>query len=317
MNGYARHNLILKVFSGPHVGAEVILRNGEHTIGSSDACDVILHDRLIAPRHARLLISEGRVQCDRLDDAVLMIDGKPQESAVLAPFQYFTLGNTHLAIGPADQPWPAMSFPDFKLRQMGPSLETPPVESKPVAGQKVRTSRSSRRKYYWAMMAAAILMMIAAVGFPVWPSRAPISDAQTLNAAHLQHRLAETIAECAPGSIVDIQFENGRCCVRGYVDNAEQQPRLQRRLPDICPNVRLRLWNSDQLVRAAAEVLAAGGLALNAAKGAPGEVVIRGAVSHGKCWADVQRRLRRDRRLRVAGIDPDVRRLHVDMHLLP
>ena len=48
---------ILKIFSGPHVGGEVMVRDGHYVIGSDETCDVILSDPFIAPRHARLTVA--------------------------------------------------------------------------------------------------------------------------------------------------------------------------------------------------------------------------------------------------------------------
>ena len=47
---------LLKVFTGPHVGAEILLSDGDYVVGSDDACDVIFSDRFIAPRHAKITL---------------------------------------------------------------------------------------------------------------------------------------------------------------------------------------------------------------------------------------------------------------------
>lgn len=46
--------LVLYVFSGPHLGAEVELGPGRYLIGSDDSCDLILSGSSLAPRHAAL-----------------------------------------------------------------------------------------------------------------------------------------------------------------------------------------------------------------------------------------------------------------------
>ncbi|PKN31234.1 MAG: EscD/YscD/HrpQ family type III secretion system inner membrane ring protein, partial [Deltaproteobacteria bacterium HGW-Deltaproteobacteria-20] len=41
----------LRIFSGPHMGAEIILPPGEHLVGSDDSCVIILSEGLVSPRH--------------------------------------------------------------------------------------------------------------------------------------------------------------------------------------------------------------------------------------------------------------------------
>ena len=299
MTRHKSYNHVLKIFSGPHVGAEVILSNGEHVIGSSDDCDVILHDQLIAPRHARVLVSEERVQCDSLDGAPLLLEGKQQDTVVLAPFQYFTLGNTHMAIGSADEPWPAMQFPDFTLRQASVSSErsqeaaTESPQSKDSNTHLLLPSQTLRL-LCWLAAAVIVLTTTVAAGYHVFATHDNSVGVSSKNEKQIERDLAMIAKECAPDGIIDIRREKGRFSVCGYVDNAEQQRRLRRCLSGACPDVHLRLWNSDRLVQSVAEVLHVNGLSLNVAKGKPGEVVLRGAVADGKLWDHTLEQLRRD-----------------------
>ena len=36
--------VLLRIFSGQHLGAEIELPDGEHVIGTDDSCDIILSD---------------------------------------------------------------------------------------------------------------------------------------------------------------------------------------------------------------------------------------------------------------------------------
>lgn len=50
-------SILLRVFSGPHLGAEVVLPVGDHVLGADDSCDIILSDAGMAARHAVLSVA--------------------------------------------------------------------------------------------------------------------------------------------------------------------------------------------------------------------------------------------------------------------
>lgn len=57
-----KSSCLLKIFSGPNIGAEVPLQDGVYVLGSDDDCDLVLADHFIAPRHAQLELSGGKVR---------------------------------------------------------------------------------------------------------------------------------------------------------------------------------------------------------------------------------------------------------------
>ncbi|MCG8566384.1 MAG: type III secretion system inner membrane ring subunit SctD [Desulfobacterales bacterium] len=72
--------LWLKVFSGPHLGAEIPLESGQqYTLGSNDSCDLILRDTTIASRHLRLDVTGGGLGIKTLDAPVVLV-GQPHAS---------------------------------------------------------------------------------------------------------------------------------------------------------------------------------------------------------------------------------------------
>lgn len=48
--------IILKFFSGPHMGAEIPLTPGDVVVGSGENCDVILHDSTVAAHHVHITV---------------------------------------------------------------------------------------------------------------------------------------------------------------------------------------------------------------------------------------------------------------------
>ena len=41
----------LRILSGVHLGAEIVLEEGTWAVGRDDSCDIILSDAALAPRH--------------------------------------------------------------------------------------------------------------------------------------------------------------------------------------------------------------------------------------------------------------------------
>ena len=77
--------IVLRIFAGPHLGAEIILPEGSHVVGSGDSCDIILHDSSVAARHACLEISPDSVRIQPLDGEVLLKDAPLNEGTNFPP----------------------------------------------------------------------------------------------------------------------------------------------------------------------------------------------------------------------------------------
>ena len=77
--------IALRIFAGPHLGAEIILPEGSHVVGSGDSCDIILHDSSVAARHACLEIRPDSVRVRPLDGEVLLNDASLGEEASFPP----------------------------------------------------------------------------------------------------------------------------------------------------------------------------------------------------------------------------------------
>ena len=86
--------IILRIFSGLHLGAEIELIEGVYVIGTDDSCDLILNDSTLKGRHAALRVAPeaGKqvLTIEALDGPVFLngtkvVDECPVEA--LAPFQ--------------------------------------------------------------------------------------------------------------------------------------------------------------------------------------------------------------------------------------
>ncbi|WP_028588048.1 type III secretion system inner membrane ring subunit SctD [Desulfocurvus vexinensis] len=82
--------ILLKFFSGPHMGAEIPLRPGDTVLGSGESCDIILHDSTVATQHTLLVVPAGpeappALTLRTLDAPVLLLRPEPQAPGLDQP----------------------------------------------------------------------------------------------------------------------------------------------------------------------------------------------------------------------------------------
>lgn len=111
--------VILRIFSGLHLGAEIELADGIYVIGTDDSCDLILSESSLAPRHAALRVvsdeSAVGVSAEALDGTVLLNGSQAGEECDLPPRVPFQLGLLIAAWIPADEADPASVW--FEVEQ--------------------------------------------------------------------------------------------------------------------------------------------------------------------------------------------------------
>ena len=100
MNG-----VLLRIFSGQHLGAEIELPDGEIVIGTDDSCDIILSDPSLSGRHAVLRASTSSeppsLQAEALDGAVILDGAEVSGPCDIPQAHPFLLGTVFLAWAPA------------------------------------------------------------------------------------------------------------------------------------------------------------------------------------------------------------------------
>ena len=121
-------NWLLKIVDGPMKGAEIALLGGRRTsVGSDDACDLVIADQSLAAKAFELDVS---------DTAVTLV-AAGGEAKVLQPFEVRTFGTTAIAVGPAEGPWQPLVYPkdaEEKADDLAEKAEEPKKEAdKPEA----------------------------------------------------------------------------------------------------------------------------------------------------------------------------------------
>lgn len=92
-------SVVLRLFTGPHMGAELVLEPGEYVLGSSLDCDIIFQDSSVAPRHIRLVVeaNPASIRVIPLEGEALVAGEQLAVDAALPPRTPCFVGLTCLA----------------------------------------------------------------------------------------------------------------------------------------------------------------------------------------------------------------------------
>ena len=131
----------LRVLSGVHLGAEIVLEEGTWAVGRDDSCDIILSDAALAPRHCALAIgADGTVTAKPLDGTVLTAgDDAEPKGGILKPGIIYKMGSVLFAWGDRNA---AQSFWDgvaLSLLQ----LSSPRIPAQDKAAEQSETSKTA------------------------------------------------------------------------------------------------------------------------------------------------------------------------------
>jgi type III secretion protein D len=281
----------LKVLSGPNLGAEIPLGEGQYLIGTDDSCDIILSDDQVAGRHLRLEITAGEIHIAAMD-AAAFLDGEDTggvESAV-SFHQVVTIGATHLAIGPSGREWPIIQLPQPKPLpvEAEEEEETAPVETETaeaaadpepqsLAEPPPQPAPAGRGKALGLIAAALVVLLTGGLVFiaaaPDRGAQRPVErkpDAQAIRdlLSTLDHPDLEVVGD-----------PRGRLTIQGYVDRVDQKKGIVTELRKRGINIRIQVKSGDQLVTAVKETLTALGYDLDIEWGGEGRIVVKGAAT--------------------------------------
>ena len=118
----------LKILSGNHLGAEIPLEPGQHSLGKGELCDLVLTDNSLHETELVIEISEDGLLTvvSQADDPLLYVNGMPSgPAAQINAFDILTASNLFFALGPAEDSWPDLPLPELKRPE--PKPEEPPT----------------------------------------------------------------------------------------------------------------------------------------------------------------------------------------------
>ncbi|MCP3877875.1 MAG: EscD/YscD/HrpQ family type III secretion system inner membrane ring protein [Sulfitobacter sp.] len=162
----AKQVTLVKLLSGPQMGAEVRLADGEYLVGGSDECDIVLLDESVASRHVTLVLREGVARVRVRERKVALGERliPPGEEIEVPVGAAIGLGTTYLAVGPEGTDWLETLLPEALGRRSGQTEEEPEAvaEMMPQAGEpelpaQAAGSELKRRGAGWAAVAVLLI----------------------------------------------------------------------------------------------------------------------------------------------------------------
>lgn len=139
-----KREYILRILSGPHMGAEVPLpQDKKLLLGKGENCDVVLKDDKLADQHALFSFQEDHFVCAPGENAEITIDGEViQEAKALKNFAAIICGTTLMSIGPSDVVWPNIQPYDPKDTSVKDTVGT---SAEGEASESSSASKASKR----------------------------------------------------------------------------------------------------------------------------------------------------------------------------
>lgn len=147
-------NWLLKIVEGPLKGAEVALVDGRRvSLGSDDACDIVVGDAALAAQACELDVSGTGV-------TVLTPDGA---ATALKPFEVRTFGTTAFAVGPVDQPWGDLVYPPPEVPDAPvPALSEPSAEPEAAEPPPAEAEAAPKRRH--GCLGTLLVLLLLLVG---------------------------------------------------------------------------------------------------------------------------------------------------------
>jgi len=216
----------LKILSGPHLGAEVLLREGRQVVGSADDCDILLDDGSVAAHHLALAVSPEGIRLAALEDAVYVEGRQAGPGDVpLSPCRIVTIGTTHLGVGLSGEKWPPVDLPAIP----GHGAQAPEKTGIPAGrdgdGSPPGGDRG-RRRTASAILAAALPVLLLAmfslreIPMPQEARAAPSDPSEGLDGVH------RVLGDLGLEEVEAAVLEDGRIEVRGFVETAGEKRKL-------------------------------------------------------------------------------------------
>ncbi|MCZ0943173.1 MAG: FHA domain-containing protein [Gammaproteobacteria bacterium] len=256
----------IKILSGFHAGAELVLPDEVQALGRGVECDLVLDDPSLAETHIGLTPLASSLRLRLLDQsAPTYVDGQPVQGEVdLAPLQVVTVGTVHIAVGPAGEAWPKIEIPTLPVaspeevpeksaeesENQPTDEEQPPQE--PTAPQRASAPTSQRkpeqllRRLVAAAVGAAALIVVALIwlGGPTEVERSePEAEEVLLAIQEIASRLGAQVRVDLPDS------PTGLPTVTGFLRRDQDRMHFEKALQEASILANTRLTSNGDILR--------------------------------------------------------------------
>jgi len=291
---------ILKVLSGPHLGAELILSEGTYSIGKSDDCDLILQDEMIRDNHARLSVHKSGLAITQLTEQPLFIEGEPtyQDTTYqdtpyqLQEYQFITIGRTRMAIGQAGLGWEQLDKKLALLDTSGP-LEQIVVVLDNWFKKYLNRDFFDQNKVY-GLLVLLVLMVLA-----LWSLYDSEKAYRPLSSAEQLIKVNDVLLQENAVNVKVSQDESGAVVLSGYTETELQISLINKHLAKDNVSAMLHIVSAEYLAGSLKDLAVSLGFKhITVSHVENGHVHISGYVNDWVQWQKTKVLLNRD----VAGL---------------
>ena len=268
--------ITLRTFSGPNLGAEVMLPAGVYVIGTDFSCDVVLNDSGMAPRHAVLTVQATEpdqpplVHLKPLDAEVMLEDQAiAAEGQEVAPATPWFLGMTCLSWNMPHAPRESFipNLPGQTQQASAPAAEpgkaataatttpsvTPLSMAAAVAANKGHNAPTKLAQRSWLMrggLGLVLLLLLAALVV-----RFPTSDNTSEVAESFRRELHQ-----AGFTGISVAGGDGRLTVAGTVLNEQERAKIWSLARNLKYPVYMRVGVRDDVAKGVSMKLNSSGI---------------------------------------------------------
>ncbi len=291
---------LLKILSGNHQGAEVVLGNETVVIGSGDDCDIILNDSMIELHHAEITFSKEAATIRPMDGQIY-VDGKllKEENKQVADFQFITLGSTHIIFGPANEPWPNITVNDAPLLEQSQDTsssekqEQQNVENIDTAEDAIvqkSSIKSGHTKRTWLIGISTTFVFAFALSLLIFLS--VFSDNEQIREEpNIQQLINNEIRSIGLSDTINVDYNGQIYTVSGYTDTNSELSALRSSLPKISKTIKIKLYSEERIVSEMQDLMSniPSNLRIECIK--PGIFTISGYVYDKEKWEKIRQRI--------------------------
>lgn len=266
----------LKVFSGPHIGAEIELRSGKYLIGTDNNCDIILNDGTLDLKHLQLIVNDKGVIAKPLKNKHIYVDGHivNNESPVrVSDYSLIKVGTTHIALGSDNSQWSKVklikssnttlfekdndekesvfkNYPVIMRLLLALNVAVKPIV---IGGQSVRYSfcRSSYYCLYYKNKGASLFVLLGVIAiialcvFNVSYSNYKKNQVRSVNAKASLHSY---IASYKKDELKIKENKDNNISINGYVENIEELNEVEKQINNISKRIQKTKLNINLYV---------------------------------------------------------------------
>ena len=294
---------LIKIFSGPHQGAEIELSGNQCVIGSGEGCDVILADSLISKKHAKINVRSGKLSLEALDEGVYY-DGKWVQGKLesIEPYKFVSIGTTHFLIGPKDEKWPNITAADIpelkKAVEEGKETviggEKVVAEGEKAVGIPVEEQKSSFKMPLVILSIAVAIMVLVALIFG--STRSLVEVESEFNAQVAKDSIVKVIDGFKMSDNLSVEEDsyNERIVVSGFVETAQERHRLTSALLDASEYAVVRIDSQEFLLNSLRETISRYKLDVEVESADLGSATLIGYVQKTDEWDKVKKIINQD-----------------------